>query len=719
FTSLLRPTLINEAKFGFNRLDLAFNCLGTDVIDQFFPVDAFGRGSDLSTSGLTAFGCQALVSNGQQRRTGTWQADDNLTWVKGSHTLKFGFEFRYIFDNGFDSFFSRPNLTLNFASSFQLSLVDLDPSTPCDAFDTDPTTNGCEGSTNADLQNLAGAYYGLVDFSFQSQFFDSALNRTPDNDRKFRQREWAGYVQDSWKIRPNLTLNLGLRYEFKGVPFEANGLLSNLFADPSGSAPFTFELVGPDAGRLFYNNDTTNFEPRIGFSWDPFKDGKTAIRGGYGIFHDRIFGNLFGNSRGAPPFQRDVQNFPGDVIENLAPAATQVASFVVEDCIFDFFTFACANQGLIAPSLVDPNLKIPYSQNWNLGVQRELPGNVLLDVNYVGSKGTRLFRVVDGNPPQPDRIADLLAMGFTDSDLEDTLIFFDPAVFGVFPISAFNNTAFGNVFGGSAALNRSIGFSNYHALQLNATKRFSRGFQIQGAYTWSHAIDNAPDPIDAAEGNRNFPRNSFNLDQERGSSDFDLRHRLVVNYTWELPFGKGQKWGNSGVLSRVLEGFSLSGIITLQSGHPFDIFGNRDSEHTNLSNRGSLLGTPSFPGTTSDQTGPSLGAPNCEIDTLLTAPFCDFVLPSFGGPGNTGRNRFTGPQFHAWDFTVGKTTSITERIKFNLRVEVYNAFNRAQFLQPGNLVQDPGTFGLSTGTITRSDGTTSARQIQIGAKITF
>ncbi|MGH6628297.1 MAG: hypothetical protein ACREB3_01035, partial [Burkholderiales bacterium] len=553
--------------------------------------------------------------------------------------------------------------------------------------------------------------------------FDLDGNRTPDDNRRFRQREYGFFFQDSWKVRPNFTLTYGLRWQFNGIPYEADGLFTHLFEDPSGPGPFTFVPVGPNADRRLYNNDFRNFEPRFGFSWDPFKNGKTSVRGGYGIFHDRIFGNLFGNSRGNPPFQRDVQSFPFfEFIDTLAPPAEQVPSDTASNCVFDFNTFGCSNLALIFPVLFDQNLKMPYSQNWNLGIQRELPGNVIVELNYVGTKGTRLLRLVDGNPPQPELVANLQALGIPDFLLESSLLYlFDPNVFGVFfpffgyPAPAVNNTAFFQ-----AALNKSIAFSTYHAVQLNVTKRFSRGFHVQGAYTWSHAIDDASDPLDAAAGNRSFPRNSFNLLQERGTSDFDQRHRLSVNYTWDLPFGKGRKWGNQGVASRLLEGFALSGIITLQSGHPYEIFGNRDSQHTGLSNRATLLGSPTFPGTTSDQTGPSLGAPGCEIDTVFgVAPFCDFVLPEYEVPGNIGRNTFTGPIYQNWDFILSKTTTITERVKFTIRGEVYNIFNRAQFLQPGNSIAIPSNFGLSTGTIGRPDATTSARQVQVAARITF
>jgi hypothetical protein len=250
-----------------------------------------------------------------------------------------------------------------------------------------------------------------------------------------------------------------------------------------------------------------------------------------------------------------------------------------------------------------------------------------------------------------------------------------------------------------------VGNSTYNSLQLKVTRRFVHGVEIQGAYTWAHGIDDASDPLVAAAGNRNFPRNSFNLKEERGQSDFDIRQRLSVNYIMELPFGKGRAYLHNGLMGRILEGWQFAGITTVQDGLPYDIFGNRDSEHTALSARASLVGNPAIPaGSPRTQTGPPVSA---------------FALPTFGGPGNLGRNTFVGPGMANWDLVLSKAQSLTERVKLTLRFEFYNLFNRVQFTQPGNLIQDPGTFGVSSGTVTRADGTTSSRQIQLALKVHF
>lgn len=690
-TSTLKPTLVNEAKFGLNRNDVPFNCGGLDVLNSVGAQDRFGRGRDyLLPASIGGFGCIALVdADGQARLTGTWSAADNLSWVKGSHTMKMGGDFRMIFQNGSDNFLSRDQLTFSGFTNFAQPFIDIDPSTPCN-----PNTGaGCDGPST--LQDMASMLFGIADTELQAQFFDKSGSRRATDFRKFRQHEYGFYFQDSWKARQNLTLNLGARYQFNGVPYEVNGNLSNLYVPANGSAPFTFQLAGPGSGRLLYNNDLSNFEPRAGLAWDPFKRGRTSIRGAYGIFHDRVFGNLFGNAKGNPPFQATLSKVRFDVPENLPLSGDLVSSAVVN------------NGDSIAPTLFDPKLRMPYTQNWNFGIQHTLHG-LTMEVDYVGTRGVHLLRVLDGNPPDPQRVQQLIAMGVAPSELQFAALYVGEEFFGL-PFDAAHNSAFASNFsGGGAGLNRSIGNSTYNGLQVNVTKRLSRGFQIQGAYTYSHAIDDAPDPIDPAEHNRVFPRNSYAIGNERGNSDNDLRHRLVVNYVWELPFGKGKAVGNSGFIGRVLEGWQLSGVTSIQSGHPYDIFfGGIDSEHTGLTSRANLIGDPSLPpGHLRTETGPPV--------TAFGAP--DVIN---GLPGSVGRNHFNGPGYNNWDTVVSKNTSLSERLKLETRFEFYNVFNRTQFDQPGNLVVDPGTFGFSTGTVSRPDGTTSSRQLQFAMKLKF
>jgi len=239
-------------------------------------------------------------------------------------------------------------------------------------------------------------------------------------------------------------------------------------------------------------------------------------------------------------------------------------------------------------------------------------------------------------------------------------------------------------------------------------KRFSHGVDFQAAYTWSHAIDDANDPLVAPGGNRNIARNSFNLKEERGSSSYDLRHRLIFNYIFQLPFGPGHAHFSQGVAARALGGWELSGLSTFQSGHPIDLYSSRDSEYTGLSNRPDLVGNPAIPA----------GAPRNQVGPPVTA----FKVQPFGRPGNLGRNTFTGPTYYNTDLSLLKTTRITERVNLQFRAEAYNIFNRIQFDQlgtAGDTLSSPGTFGLALATLTQPDGTTSARQLQLALKLLF
>lgn len=326
--------------------------------------------------------------------------------------------------------------------------------------------------------------------------------------RGFRQREWAVFGQDTWKPFPNLTFTFGLRWEYYGVPFEVNNNLSNLFMDASAPVPtngFPFTIVGPGTGHTLYNNQYNNFEPRLGVAWDPFKKGRTSIRAGYGIFHDRAYGNLLGNTRGNPPFSLTANNF----LDVTLPNVTTPSEVTPVDPLL------APNGSYYYVILIDPKLKTPYSQNWNFGVQHAITPTLTLEVDYVGSKGTHLFRAVDGNPPQPNLVSQLLTTGCAPGNIylcDTTTLQFGTLWSGgdtvnpsnptpnttYLPYDVTNNNAFYAVgaFGGPGAfLYKSIGNSFYNGLLVNLQQHLSHGFQFQLAYTFSHAISDVNDPV--------------------------------------------------------------------------------------------------------------------------------------------------------------------------------------------------------------------------------
>ncbi|MBV9294763.1 MAG: TonB-dependent receptor, partial [Acidobacteriaceae bacterium] len=465
FIAALRPNLVNEFRFGLNRTDDLFTCNGQNRINQGSALDSFGVGTDYSFNTgtnvptIANFGCDALGdSNGQFRRAGTWHYLDQVSWTKGTHNIKFGGEFRYVYDNGYNAFGSRPSDNFAIFDDFGIPIVN------------------CAGAcANSDvLQTMAAALLGVTDSQSQTQYFTAQGQRTPTDFKRFVQHEYGTFIQDSWKIRSNLTLELGLRYEFDGVPFERNGNLSNLLTQqPYNPAPITFQTVGPGTGRQLYNNDPFEFEPRLGLAWDPFKDGKTSFRVGYGIFHDRVFGNLFGNLAGNPPFELGYQNYINQNFANgtgplvtlsqlSAPASQPAPSATVQDGSF-----------LSGITVLDPNLKNPYTQAWNAGIQRQLGSGMTLEVNYVGSGSHRLFRSVDGNPPLPWLVAAAHANGSLPLTVSGGALRLAP-IYGLPQVTG--NQAFVE-----PVLIESIGNSTYNGLQSVFNKQLSHGIQFQAA----------------------------------------------------------------------------------------------------------------------------------------------------------------------------------------------------------------------------------------------
>jgi hypothetical protein len=702
-TSTLRNTLVNDFRFGWNKNYAAFdsNCAG--VLDPVTGVDSFDQGRDITAPNSVlgigpyfALGCNALAdSKGQGRNTGTTSYNDILSWVKGNHTIKFGGDFRDVRSTGSENFLSRDILTFtNIEGGGPLAF----PVAPGDV--PDKVT-----------EDLAWLLVGGIYNHFQSQFFNKAGSRQPNDDKTFRQRESDGFVGDTWKIRPNLTLNYGVRYQYNGVPFETGGNFSNLFQNPDTFATsFTFTEVGPGT-RGMYNNDYKDIEPRLGFAWDPFRNGKTSIRGGYGMFHDRIFDNLFGNARSNPPFQAYAGSTP---LGKGTPETTPFATATPPGLTY-------TNGAYVQATLLTPTMRMPASQNWNLGIQRELTSSLVLELDYVGSHATHVIRSVDAVPPDPALIptaiaacvkatacapgdptgivsAQVLYTGISSIGVPPSIRETAVQSFGIFPPTNFTETT---------------ADSRYNALQVKLNQRMSRGLQFGASYTWSHATDDSNDPLTPEAGQGSFPLDSRNPDlTSRGNSDNDIRHRGVVDFSYEMPFGRGKKFLNSGVASALVGGITFSGIVSAQTGHPFSVYAPFDNGRKGIGAGG--FGWPDVTGSLAIA-GPKIqsGGVATGISAAgLSSTFLDHL-------GDAGRNQFYGPHAVDTDLVAAKNVHIAERFSLQIRSEFYNLFNHPQFFQPGNLLSSPGTFGLSTTTITRSDGTTSARQIQLALKLIF
>jgi hypothetical protein len=296
-------------------------------------------------------------------------------------------------------------------------------------------------------------------------------------------------------------------------------------------------------------------------------------------------------------------------------------------------------------------------------------------------------------------------------------LLYEGVEFGALPFNAVNNNALLQPTYQIDEFN-----SIYHGMQSKFTHRMSHGLQFQAAYTRSHALDNSVDPLTPAVGARTFPRDSLNLGEGYGNSDNDIRNVLVLNYVWELPFGRGKSYLSNGVAGKIMEGFELNGIFTAQSGHPFNVRGTLDTQRTGIAAWGYQVGNP-FGAPTGSGCSADITAPGSGIAYFSNQ--CAFVNPPWGSASNNERNQWYGPGFWDWDVTLAKTMHLTENIKAQLRFEGYNILNHPHFLNPGtdasslgNLIGQ-GQFGVITATYTQPDGTTAARQIQVALRVSF
>ena len=751
-SSTLSPNLINELRFGGNRIEAIFNGPGDggagrnpyDAILAGFAVGGidthlqpFGgaNGELVNLAGGSITGFSAFDT--QFRYTGTTVLGDNVTWIRGAHTFRGGFEQRWVYSNGASNFGRSESISFNTAQ-FGGSFLSDSAGNPI------PTT-GIGGS----LQNFASLLYGFFGVQSQSQFFNKDKTRVDQDYRGFRVRESGIFFQDTWRVRPNLTLNYGLRWDYNGVPYEVNGQLSTLVnQDPSGPAPangFEFQLVGknsPNPDLSLWESDRNNFAPRFGFAYSPnFSNGflskltggpsKTSIRGGYGIFYDRVFTNLFSNSTANPPFQRDFQflfdflgasGFTGGIADeggNVTRVPTQVTSPFArngDELAPVIFALPGNNQ-------FQSKFSTPYTQSWNFGIQRELGNLFLFEADYVGSHGLNQLRNISGAMPSVGRRNAICA---TNPGLSGCGRLFDAngnSVGGsvapqqISPTSSRNNflngvlnTAFNPIF-----LNLALGSSNFNSMQLRLTKTLTNKTwgtgQIQGIYAWSHSIDDSADGLVPGGGpggasERGLPRDSSGFAggftaPERGNSGFDVRHRFVLNFIYDLPIhfeGKN--------MDRFLGGWTMSGIVQSQTGTPFSIFGGLDSAGTGLGQRADFApaggGLASLPAMTNDPrtyTGPdrSLFRNPCPANRTNTSPTaCSAAVgPAVGRQGSVGRNQFYGPGFNKVDFSVIKRFPINENMKFTVRADFFNIFNTVNFGLPGNDINS-ALFGQST-----------------------
>jgi len=619
-THIFSSKMILEMHGGFNRQvqsRIAFASGKDNNISAQLGIPASSDSKDFGHPIIAISSMSTLGDRGYQKRAGTTgQVAASLTYTATSHSLRAGFDVRRIL------FFAGSNVreTIRFSGTWT-------------------------GDAFADF--LLG--------------FPSQTTRDPtDSFRDHIMNSYNWFVQDDYKFSSRLTFNLGLRYEYNTPDIEKRNRMAHFNVET-----MQYETAGQNgASRSLYEPDKNNFGPRFGFALRSDGDGKSVIRGGYGIFFDLpVMGNDLFFVRNGYPFQQPQTFTAGTLPSDLTLSDPFRTSQLATPQIFD------------APS-IDPHFRDTYLQHWNLGYQRQLPSSLLFEVNYVGKKGTKLVKTVDINQAFP-------VAGFIQLPVQTRRPF--PA-YGAIPLL------------------QSSGNSTYHGLLGRLERRFSNGLSFLGSYTFGHAID------DSTGGN--VTQDARNLRADRGNSDFDARHRLAISFVYALPFGPNKMFGRSWgpVLNTMFGDWEVSGITTFQSGQP--IFVQLSPSNQN-SNTGSTRDRPDIAYIFDNKLIVTDAKPVIEHRTDKTV-YLDpaaFSTPTRGVFGNAPRNYFNGPGTENWDLMLGKNFR-REAFTVQFRAELYNAFNHPSLNQPNRFL-DSTSFGTITSTLLQN------RQIQFGLKVIY
>jgi hypothetical protein len=636
-------TSVNEARLGWNRFaegffpeDKNFNpaSIGLDT-GVTSPFD-FGL-PKISVGGFSVIGATNSVP--RSRVDSNWHFIDNYGWKSGRHDFKIGYEFRrttiaLIQDNTF-----RGKLTFGSILDPKGGPTDLPP---LEAFLEGTPSGGKETQGNSKRHSY-------------------------ENNHGF-------YFQDSFRATPRLTVNYGIRWDYFGVVGEKNNLFYQLDSTAASDLSPTNQL---------YNKDYNNFAPRIGLAYDIGGKGHTVVRAGWGLFYDAFAQDIF---LGHVPY--NCAFCPGPAYTGIGPApiasSGPVATIVPNAPIFSNFT------GLSDFFGTDRNIRTPYTQNFNLNLQQQF-GKAVVQVGYVGARGTKLFRFRDINQPTQAQIT-----AYDTSSAQCTAGFTLPNC----PIAGFDGpdganfnvprTAYPALF----YVNReeSSASSTYHALQTSLRANSWRGLTTAVNFVWSHSIDNASDSEDFIP-NAAQPNNSFAPNLERGNSNFDIRRRFTWNFGYRLP-------KMDGAMSMLKNGWGIDGVLNLQDGQPFQLNYNFEGDY---SGSGEGFDRPDVVGPITYGSGPtsvnlaSFQVPCTFGNTTANSSSGDSnCLAGTRHFGNMGRNSLRGPAFKELNFSIFKDTHLTERAVLQFRADFFNIFNHPNFANPNlpNFITDPASNGL-------------------------
>ena len=690
FTHVFTPNFVSSSKVIYNRLNqqqpLGPNPVGPTLYTSATALPALpGTTGDLVFPGYseTTPG-NAIPFGGPQN---LYQFYEDLNWTKGRHQFKFGGDYIQTRDNRI--FGAYENAVESLASGGNISNaaclpVPIDPDDP-----TGPTI--CSGGlVRGLLFQFQGASYPQGKFPCSKDASGKTIV-TPDCTltlpvgppafgRNNRYNDGAFYAQDTWKVTPRLTLNLGLRWEYYGVQHNANPNLDSNFYLGTGNIyqqvrTGTVQIANQSPVGGLWAQDKNNFAPRVGFAWDVFGDGSTSIRGGYGLGYERNFGNVTFNVIQNPPNYAVVSLVTGSDLP-VIPIYTDNAGPLSGE----------GTKPLPATSLraVKQNLQTAYTQFWSAAIDRQVMRNSVLSFEYAGSKGSGLYDIANLNAP-----------GYGSAFMGDA--------------RAANriNYQYSNINyrGGE-------GFSDYNGLNVkfSTSNLFNKGLQLVANYTWSHSTDNLSSTF--SDGYSSFYGlgylNPYAPGLDKGNSDYDTNQRFVISGVWDLPWMKN---ASNAFARQALGGWSLSPVINIHSGYPFSIY-----DCTNLTGSSGytcpryIPGVP-IPGSgqanASTAVGPDLfnylplpldatGVP-VGNGNVLAVPVCSGLygvgcVYSQNGQSIPPRNGFHSPGYWNFDFVTMKNFKLTERFTLQFRGEFYNIFNHSnQYIQASNLDIESGT----------------------------
>jgi len=642
------PNIVNEFVFGANRsATLQFvphdttspAALGFTNVK---PDDPAGTAPPVITT--TSFNLGPNPEGPTKIHDVTFHWQDSLTWIKGHHSLKFGSDIRRV----------RNNFNFDFDNN--------------GIFDFGNNQN----FTGSPLADFVGGF-----FDSYAQFSKAVYG--------IRTTEWHFYAQDSWKIRKTLTLSYGLRYEYNSPLEDPHNEILGFFPGQQSTrfpgAPRGILYPGdpgtPNRGLTY--PDRNNFAPRLGFAWDMLGNAKLVMRGGFGIFYDLEDGALNLQFGGESPFGQVTQIFPTGYTGITPGFNTMADPFTPFGLTNPYPTGGVIGSTFGVPAIqfayvVDPHFRTPYSQNVNYGWQYQVTPDTMIEADYVGTFYRKAVATTDVNAPvQSIMVQQLNNAGFTNPDCAR-------------PLAGCANPADPNSSPTGALqlfTDLSSGTSNSNQFQFTVDKRFSHSFNIRGAYTWAHTIDDQS----GFRYNSSVYTDPFNHAFDRASANFDVRQRLVISGVWKVPFSHRIQ---NGFARKLAQNWEASGIASFQTGTPFTIFNDNNSSQENIFlDRADLVGPIQTFSARSLHTFTDLNAANCLGAPVITPSHFYFNPTAFDCAnvpifsfGNSGRNIIRGPGRNNFDLSVGRTFPFSESRSLEFRSEFFNAFNHAQFFNP-------------------------------------